>query len=1526
MELSDTRQPRRPPQRPTLPDPYGLYHPENEHDSCGIGFVVNIQGHKSHDIVAKGLQVLDNLAHRGAQGCDPCTGDGAGVLLQIPHAFFSRVAPESGIHLPRAHEYGVGMVFLPADPQSRRLCEQVIQNVVAEEGQRLLGWRDVPIKDSHLGEQARASLPAIRQVFIARDILSEPDFERKLYVIRKQVERAVRESAIPERATCYISSLSCRTIVYKGLLLPKQLPLFYQDLTDQTVISALALVHSRFSTNTFPTWSLAHPYRYVCHNGEINTLKGNVNWMRARQGRLSSDVFGSDLQKLFPIIHERQSDSACFDNALEFLVMGGRSLPHAMMMLIPEAWVGNPHMDMERRGFYEYHAAMMEPWDGPAAMAFTDGRLIGATLDRNGLRPARYVVTHDGLAVMASEAGVLPFAPHEIRLKGRLQPGKMFLVDTVQGRIIDDEEIKADIAGRKPYRQWVATHRISLDELPQPMNVPQPDHATLRQRQQAFGYTIEELKMVITPMVVNGEEAVGSMGTDTPLAVLSDRPQLLFKYFKQLFAQVTNPPIDPIREQLVMSLVTNIGPKPNLLGETPESCRRIKVQQPILTNTDLEKIRTIADPNFTSRTLRMLFRIAEGPEGLAAAVDTMCRQAAEAIRAGDKFIILSDRGVNAEWAPIPSLLGISAVHHHLIRESLRAEAGLIVETGEAREIHHFACLIGYGAGTVNPYLAFETLVDMASEAYLPEGIDAATAESKYIKAINKGLLKVFSKMGISTVQSYCGAQIFEAIGLNSELIDRYFTGTASRIQGIGVREVAQEALRRHTGAYAPATVHQLDFGGEYHYRVQGERHNWNPATIATLQHATRSNSYASFKEFSALVNDESKARSNLRGLLEFRMGTPIPIEEVEPVSEIVKRFTTGAMSFGAIGKEAHETLAVAMNRIGAKSNTGEGGEDPERFVPLPNGDSKNSAIKQVASARFGVTIHYLVHAKELQIKMAQGAKPGEGGQLPGHKVDETIARLRYATPGVQLISPPPHHDIYSIEDLAQLIFDLKNANPDAAVTVKLVAEVGVGTVAAGVAKAHADKILISGDSGGTGASPLASIKYAGIPWELGLAETQQTLVMNNLRGRVRIETDGQLKTGRDVVVAALLGAEEFGFSTAPLIVEGCIMMRKCHLNTCPVGIATQDPVLRAKFTGQPEHVVNYFFFLAQEVRELMAQLGFRTVPEMVGRVDKLQVHKALDHWKARGLDLSSLLVRPEVESSVPIRCVQVQDHGIANVLDHTLIEHAHPAIEHQTPVRIELPIRNVNRTVGAMLSGEIAKRYGLEGLPPDTIQIRFSGTAGQSFGAFLARGVTLTLEGESNDYLGKGLSGGRIIVFPPRGSTFVPEETILVGNTVLYGATSGDAFFYGMAGERFAVRNSGAHAVIEGVGDHGCEYMTGGVVVVLGATGRNFAGGMSGGLAFVLNEDGKFEQRCNLGMVELEPVREEADIAVLRDLIRRHAEYTGSRKAKSVLEHWDAVLPRFLKVFPIEYRKVLEARKLAAQKQTQTSKSATVHG
>ncbi len=1498
---------------PGFPHRQGLYDPQNEKDSCGIGFVVNIKGKKSHDIVRKGLQILENLTHRGAQGSDAHTGDGAGILLQVPHTFLKRVAGDTGVTLPEVGEYGVGQLFLPPSAESRRLCEKLLTEIIKEEGLRLLGWRDVPVKSDQIGVVARTTEPFMRQVFIARDALNETQFERKLYVIRKRVETAVEESAIQGREHFYVSSLSANTIVYKGLLLPHQMAAYYQDLTDERMVSALALVHSRFSTNTFPTWPRAHPYRYVCHNGEINTLKGNVNWMKARQGRLHSDLFGKDMEKLFPIVSENQSDSACLDNALEFLLLGGRSLPHAMMMLIPEPWVANPQMDLDRRGFYQYHAAMMEPWDGPAAVCFTDGKLIGATLDRNGLRPCRYHVTTDGHVVLASEAGVLPADAKDIRMKGRLQPGRMFLVDTVQGRIIDDEEIKAGIVGRNPYRSWVTQYGVSLDELPDPLNVPQPDHPTIRQRQQAFGYTVEELKMVITPMIVTGEEAISSMGTDTPLAVLSDRPQLLFKYFKQLFAQVTNPPIDPIREQLVMSLVTNIGPKPNLMDESPESCRRIKVQQPILTNADLQKIRGISDPHFKSKTLRMLFRVAEGPDGLGEAVDDLCQQASQAIKEGYKFLILSDRGVNEEWAPIPSLVGISAVHHHLVRECSRTEVGLILETGEPRDVHQFACLIGYGAGTINPYLVFESLVDMERDNYLPEGLDAQTAEGKFIKAINKGLLKIFSKMGISTVQSYCGAQIFEAIGLNRELIDRYFTGTPSRVEGVGIREIGEETLRRHRVAYEPAAIRQLDFGGEVHYRIQGEHHNWNPETIYKLQHASRSNDPTTYAEFAQVVNDEGKRRSNLRGLLDFKFDPqPIPIEEVEPAKEIVKRFNTGAMSFGSISKEAHETLAIAMNRLGGKSNTGEGGEDPERFIPLPNGDSKNSYIKQVASARFGVTAHYLVNARELQIKMAQGAKPGEGGQLPGHKVDENIARFRYATPGVQLISPPPHHDIYSIEDLAQLIFDLKNSNPDAGVSVKLVSEVGVGTVAAGVAKAHADKVLISGDSGGTGASPLSSIKYAGIPWELGLAETHQTLVLNDLRGRIRVETDGQMKTGRDVVIATLLGAEEYGFATAPLIVEGCIMMRKCHLNTCPVGIATQDPELRKKFNGKPEHIVNYLFFVAEEARQLMAKLGFRTINEMVGRVEKLKITKAVDHWKAKGLDLTPLLTAPDVPTDVPRYCVQKQDHGLAGILDNTLVERCKAAIEKGEKVTLDLPIRNINRTTGTVLSSKIAKKYGPEGLPEDTISIKFSGSAGQSFGAFLAKGITLTLEGESNDYIGKGLSGGKIIVFPPKNTLYNPEETILIGNTSLYGATQGEAYFYGMAGERFAVRNSGAQTVVEGTGDHGCEYMTGGVVVVLGGTGRNFAAGMSGGVALVLDDAGTFQSRCNTGMVELETVTTKADKQLLHGLLTKHFMYTGSRKAKQVLDAFDATLPKFVKVMPVDYKRVLEERKRKA--------------
>lgn len=1513
------------------PEKQGLYDPSFEKDSCGIGFVANIKGIKSHTVVRQGLQALENLVHRGAAGCDPCTGDGAGILVQIPHRFLIDAAKSAAISLPDVGNYAVGMVFLPPDLDQRIRFEKLFENIAKEEGLQTLGWRDVPVKSEYAGSEARKTEPKIRQIFVDRGSHEELAFERLLYVVRKRVENTVRNSVDADlhdgRKFFYIVSLSSRTIVYKGLLLPEQVTQYYPDLSDSKFDSAIALVHSRFSTNTFPTWPLAHPFRMICHNGEINTVKGNVNWMRARQGRLQSDVFGKDISKLFPIVPEGQSDSACLDNALEFLLLGGRSLPHAMMMLIPEPWVANPSMDLERRGFYQYHSAMMEPWDGPAAVCFTDGKMIGATLDRNGLRPCRYLVTKDGFVILSSEAGVLEIDPANIESKGRLQPGRMFLVDTESGRIIDDEEVKQSIARQKPYRAWVTEFGVSVRELPEPLNVPQPDHATLRQRQQAFGYTIEEIKMVLTPMVVTGEEPISSMGNDTPLAVLSDRPQLLFRYFKQLFAQVTNPPIDPIREYLVMSLVTSIGPKPNLLSESPEVWRRIKAEQPILTNVDLEKIRQLADPAFKSKTLSMLFKASDGPEGLRKGVVDLCRQATRAIREGYKFLILSDRGVSDEWAPIPSLLGVSAVHHHLVRKSIRAEVALIVETGEARDVHHFACLIGFGAGSINPYLAFETLTDMGRENYLPEGIDTETAHSKYIKAINKGLLKIFSKMGISTVQSYCGAQIFEAVGIKDEVIKRYFTGTPSRIEGIGLYEIAQETLLRHKQAYSPTPWRLLDLGGDVHYRVGNEHHNWNPETIANLQHATRTNDPKTFRQFSDMVNDESKTHSTIRGLLDFKFSSSaIPLDEVESAESIVKRFTTGAMSFGALGKEAHETLAIAMNRMGAKSNSGEGGEDPHRFTVMPNGDSKNSAIKQIASARFGVTAHYLVNARELQIKMAQGAKPGEGGQLPGHKVDEAIAKMRYSMPGVQLISPPPHHDIYSIEDLKQLIFDLKNANNKADISVKLVSEVGVGTVAAGVVKAHADKVLISGGDGGTGASPLSSIKYAGIPWELGLAEVHQTLLLNGLRGRVRIETDGQLKTGRDVVVAALLGAEEFGFSTAPLIVEGCIMMRKCHLNTCPVGIATQDPLLRLKFSGQPEHVINYFFFVANEVREWMAKLGFRKLTDMVGRSDRLIAKNAGNHFKAKGIDLSKLLATPgdpgksaecsgldasseALEKRSPMSCVEKQDHGLEGILDEDLIRHCQAAIDHGQRVTGQFQIRNQNRTTGTMLSSMIARKYGAEGLPSGAIALQFTGSAGQSFGAFLSPGITLNLEGEANDYVGKGLSGGRIVVKAPKNVSYNPSETVLIGNTALYGATQGQAFFAGLAGERFAVRNSGALSVVEGTGDHGCEYMTGGVVVVLGKTGKNFAAGMSGGIAFVYDEDGQFASRCNLGMVELETSLGADDFSILRRLIETHCMVTQSKKAKTILDRLDemkdAKSSGFIKVMPVDYKRAL---------------------
>ena len=1471
-----------------LPRAQGLYDPRHEHDACGIGFVSHIKGQKSHDIIVKGIQVLINLTHRGACGCDPETGDGAGILIQIPHRFFARECERLGFTLPPAGEYGVAMTFLPVEPHRRLQCEGVIERIVREEGLSVLGWRDTPIEASSIGRVARASQPYIQQIFIARGRgMHEDQLERRLYIVRKRIE-----SELPD---AYIPSMSCRTIVYKGLLLAPQIASFYPELRDPEVISALCLVHQRFSTNTFPTWHLAHPYRYIAHNGEINTVRGNVNWMYARQSILASPHFGEDIKKLFPIIQPGGSDSASFDNALELLVMAGRSPAHAMAMLIPEAWSKNEHMNPQKRAFYEYHASLMEPWDGPAAIAFTDGRSIGATLDRNGLRPARYFVTQDDLVIMASESGVLPVPTDQVIRKGRLQPGKMLLVDTVEGRIISDREIKRSLYGRNPYQLWLKENQITLEQLKDPPREHGMESETLVLRQRAFGYTAEDLRMILAPMAAKGEEPIGSMGTDIPLACLSDQPQPLFHYFKQLFAQVTNPPIDPIREEMVMSLTSYIGNERNILDETPLHCHTLKLQHPILTNRDLEKLRRVSQGDFLATTLPMLFPVEEGAKGLERALNQLCRRTSLAIQSGYSLLILSDRGVDQDYAAVPSLLALAAVHNHLVREKSRTQVALVIESGEPREVMHFALLIGYGASAVNPYLALETVATEAGPS--PEA--QAKATGNFIKSINKGLLKTFSKMGISTLQSYRGAQVFEAIGLNKSVIERYFTGTASRIEGVGLAVLAEEALRKHRHAFRPLTESEpeLRLGGNYQFRANGEYHLYNPQTIAKLQHSVQQNSFQTFQEYTDLLDRKSRQLCTLRGLLEIKSSpNPISLEEVEPASEIVKRFATGAMSFGSISQEAHETLAIAMNRIGGRSNTGEGGEDEARF-----GTERRSAVKQVASARFGVTTNYLVNADELQIKMAQGAKPGEGGQLPGHKVDRNIARVRHSTPGVGLISPPPHHDIYSIEDLAQLIYDLKNVNPRARISVKLVAEVGVGTVAAGVAKAHADVVLISGDSGGTGASPLSSIQHAGVPWELGLAEAHQVLVMNDLRGRVRVQTDGKLQTGRDVAIAALLGAEEFGFATAPLVAMGCIMMRKCHLNTCPVGIATQDPVLRAKFQGTAEHVINFFFFLAEQVRHYMAQMGFRTFDEMVGRVDMLEYRGAPDHWKAKGLDLSAILYSPPVPSRVARRCVEKQDHGLEEALDFKLIDHAREALENGTPIEIRLPIRNVHRTVGAMLSGDIARRYGSAGLPDNTIHCRFTGSAGQSFGAFLARGVTLELEGDANDYVGKGLSGGHLIVYPPRNSTFLPEENILIGNVALYGATGGEAYFNGVAGERFAVRNSGGIAVVEGLGDHGCEYMTGGTVVVLGKCGRNFAAGMSGGFAYVLDEAGDFAgKRCNLASVDLVPVGE--DEPLVRSLIETHVAATDSPRGQWILENWVQMLPRFLKVFPKDLR------------------------
>ena len=1496
------------------PAAQGLYDPRQEHDSCGVGFVVDIKGRRSHRIVQQALEMVINLLHRGACGCETNTGDGAGVLLQLPQRFFRKEARGLGIDLPAPGEYGAGMVFLPRDAVQRAQIEDLFARIVAEEGQRLLGWRSVPTDSSALGRTARSGEPVIRQILIGRgeaaagDAAAHARFERKLFVIRKRVARAVERLALPERRLFYVASLSSNTIVYKGMLIADQVEGMFPDLSDPDFESALALVHQRFSTNTFPSWPLAHPYRYAAHNGEINTLRGNINWMRAREALCRSDLFGDDLGKLFPLIREGQSDTATFDNVLEFLVLTGRPLAHAVLMMIPEPWSNHESMSPERKAFYQYHASLMEPWDGPASIAFTDGTVIGAVLDRNGLRPSRYYVTRDDMVIMASEVGVLDVPPENVLVKERLHPGRIFLVDTAQGRIIDDEEIKAGLAAEHPYREWLDAELVQLRDLPPAAGEPAPSHDAIRRRQRAFGYTEEDLRIIVGPMAERGVEPIGSMGTDTALAVLSDRSRLLYDYFKQLFAQVTNPPLDAIREELVTDMGSTLGAERNLLHPEPASCHHVKIDDPVIDNHALATLRALSDPAFRSVTLPMLFSPAAGAAGLEQAMDELCRQASAAVAAGCSLIVLSDRGIDQDHAAVPSLLATAGVHHHLVREGTRTRCSLIVESGEAREVHHMALLLGYGAGAINPYLAFETLHDMVREGQL-DAADHDAAVRAYIKACTKGVLKVMSKMGISTLQSYRGAQIFEAVGLDKAFVDRYFTWTASRIGGIGIDTVADEVVRRHRQGYprrGPADG-QLETGGEYQWRRDGEYHLFNPETVFKLQHASRSGQYAVYREYAGLVNDQSRKRATLRGLFTLRPAAePLPLEEVEPAESILKRFATGAMSYGSISREAHETLAIAMNRLGGKSNTGEGGEDPARYTPDPNGDQRRSAIKQVASGRFGVTSEYLVNADDIQIKMAQGAKPGEGGQLPGFKVYPWIAKVRYSTPGVGLISPPPHHDIYSIEDLAQLIHDLKNANRHARIHVKLVAEVGVGTVAAGVSKAHSDVVLISGHDGGTGASPQTSIKHAGVPWELGLAETQQVLVLNDLRDRIVVQVDGQMKTGRDVVIAALLGAEEYGFSTAPLVVSGCIMMRVCHLDTCPVGVATQNPALRQRFSGKPEFVENYFRFVAEEVRELMAGLGFRTVDEMIGRADRLDADAAVAHWKAKGLDLSSILHQPDVPPAVGRRCVREQDHGLDQALDNALIRQAQAALEAGAPVEIQSPIRNVNRTAGTMLGAELTRRWGSAGLPDDTIRIRFTGTAGQSFGAFVPRGMSLTIVGDANDYFGKGLSGGRLVIYPPPRSPFVPERNIVIGNVALYGATGGALFARGLAGERFCVRNSGAHAVVEGIGDHGCEYMTGGRAVILGRTGRNFAAGMSGGIAYVLDAEGDFGRRCNPGMVDLEALTD-GDAAFVRQLVGRHVELTGSTPGRQVLDDWTAYRPRFVKVMPRDYKRVLAA-------------------
>ncbi|MCK6490328.1 MAG: glutamate synthase large subunit [Planctomycetes bacterium] len=1511
-----------------LPLAQGLYDPANEHDACGVGFLANIKGVKTHATIRRGIQILENLHHRGAVGADPLDGDGAGILIQVPDALYRATVP---FKLPITGDYGTGLVFLPRDEDARRACMEAVEQAVAHHELKLLGWREVPTNNRTLGRVAKGNEPAMRQVFIGRGQAAPRQFELQLYLARKRAENLVRTHQLAGNGQFYVCSLSSKTIVYKGMFLAHTLGEYFPDLGDERAVSALALVHQRYSTNTFPTWDLAHPFRLVAHNGEINTLRGNINRMRAREALLAHRDIGEAVQDLKPVIIEGGSDTACFDNALEFLLRTGRSLPHAMAMMVPSAWSTKANLPRHLKGFYEYHATMMEPWDGPANLVACDGERICAALDRNGLRPARYVITTDDEILYASEMGTLDIAPEKIAVKSRLAPGKMIMVDTARGVFLEDEAIKDELAKGHPYADWIEEHKITLDQLPAPVQPPIPRHEDIRQQQAAFGYTLEDLKVVMHPMCVDGQEAVGSMGDDTPVAVLSDRPKPLYNYFKQLFAQVTNPPIDPIREEIVMSLTQYVGPARNILEPTPQHCKMLEIDQPILSNEALEQLRQADIDGFRGATLDCTFPADKGPAALESRLEELFAEAERVVEAGRNVLVLSDRKVGPQRAPIPALLAVSAIHHHLIRAGKRTQCSLVCETGEPREVHHFALLVGYGATAINPYLAFESIHDLVDTGMLPalDGNKAADEEhdatyhytKNYTKAVGKGLLKVFSKMGISTLQSYCSAQIFEAVGLSSAFIDKYFARTPSRIGGAGVAEIAEETLRRHVVAFSPSPDknRDIDRGGYYHWRRDGEYHLMNPEVIALLQHAVRNQDKATYQRYARLVNDQARNLCTLRGLFKFKAGSPIPLDQVESVESITRRFVTGAMSLGSISTEAHEAMAIAMNQLGGRSNTGEGGEDPRRFAIGEDGLNRRSAIKQVASGRFGVTPHYLVNADELQIKMAQGAKPGEGGQLPGHKVSEYIGWLRHTTPGVTLISPPPHHDIYSIEDLAQLIFDLKNANPAAKISVKLVSEVGVGTVAAGVAKAHADLVTISGAEGGTGASPISSIKHAGIPWELGLAETHQTLVLNDLRSRIKVQTDGLLRTGRDVVVAALLGAEEFGFATVALISMGCIMMRKCHLNTCPVGIATQDEALRKRFAGKPEHVVNYMRFVAEEAREVMASLGLRTLDEAVGRTELLEMNEAIKHWKSKGLDYSKMLQKPKAGAGVQTRCCIGQDHGIEQVRDRELIRLAAPALERRDKVVIELPIRNRDRTFGAMLSGEVARRHGRDGLPAGTIDIRLTGVAGQSFGAFLHHGINITLVGDGNDYVGKGMHGGRIVIHPHAKTTYAWDANAIVGNTVLYGATGGECYLAGRAGERFAVRNSGCRTVIEGVGDHGCEYMTGGHVVVLGSTGRNFAAGMSGGIAWVHDEDRTFAKRCNMGMVDLEQVTPETtDADLLRQLVANHVELTGSAKAKRLLADWPATLKKFVKVFPREYRRVLQeraerARKAAAQ-------------